>query len=147
MCSFDIVHNRDLADQYLNVHSRAFTQLFGYNNNIQFGDQCQLYYCTLYDTKSNQKDDSREFRFVCDVITRRLKKILEHIENGGDNDNKQMNGQDKNDFIIGMGHVLSGIRAHMAENVISAPLAAYLTIEAGCFVLLLLDCPELSLYQ
>ena len=93
MHSFDIVHKRDLGDQYLNVHSRAFTQLFGYNNNIQY------------------------------------KKRLENIENGKDNDVEQMNEQDKSDFRIGMGHVLSGIRAHMSENVISAPLAAYLTME------------------
>ena len=43
------------------------------------------------------------------------------------------NNQQKDDFRIGMGHVLSGIKAHMSENIISAPLAAYLTMERLSF--------------
>lgn len=44
-----------------------------------------------------------------------------------------MNKKDINDFRIGMVHVLSNIRAPMAENVISSLLAAYLTREDSRF--------------
>ena len=83
--AFDIIHKREIGDEYLNVHLKAFSQLLAQNNNIQFGDMVCLYNSTLYTSKTNQKDDNKEFKYVCDAITCRLKRISENISNDDDN--------------------------------------------------------------
>ena len=115
--SFDAITKRLMGDQFLNTFSPAISGVFGYNTNVQIGSVSHMYYNTLYGSKSNQDDETRDFISVCNVIARRIKKQQENNENDPNADPE---------FCEGLARIFVGIRAHLSSYVISAPLAYHL---------------------
>ena len=113
-----------MGDQSLNTFSPQISGVFGYNTNVQVGDICHMYYNTLYGSKSNQDEDTRDFMSVCNTIARRIKKQKEMSEDSQD---------DKSDFCEGLARIFSAIKAHLSSYVISAPLAYHLVTKETRF--------------
>ena len=44
--------------QYINRHNAPIGDVLNYNTNVQVGNGCQCYHCTLYTIKSTQEKDS-----------------------------------------------------------------------------------------
>ena len=124
--SFDIVTKQCLGDAYVNVHSKACSEILAFNNNVAIGDAQQIFYCTNYSTKHTQEEDRFEYMMMCAALGRRFEKMktTEEIKN----ENKDL------DFKKGMGNLISGIRAHVASNVIMANMASLLTMVDSRFL-------------
>jgi hypothetical protein len=61
--------------QYLNPHNVQILKFFNFNTNVRIGDVLQVFYSTLYKSKSTQKEDSEiQLRILCAVV--RLKDYL-----------------------------------------------------------------------
>ncbi len=125
---------RCVSDVFLNANNPTVSKIFGYNNNVAMGNQNCIYYVTLYNTKGNQEEEQFPFFEHCTAIVKRIRKlcdkeneIREQIENEG-----ETNVEDPN-FSIGLGHVLSGILAHLSSTVISATMAWYLVLNESRF--------------
>ncbi len=89
------------------------------NTNIQIGDASQVFYSTLYTSKSTQdKDTKKQIRIGCAVI-KRIKQVL--------NDNHE----GKPSFGEELSRVLSGLNAATTRNVISATMAHLIPCNGG----------------
>ena len=122
--SFEVIPQRLMGDQFQNTFNPAVSGTFGYNTNIQIGDVAHIYYNTMYGSKSNQDEDTKDFIKVCNVISRRLAAQKEKEENEEDS---------APEFIEGLSRVLIGIRAHISSYVIGAPLAYHLLTKGTRF--------------
>ena len=87
---------------------------------MAIGDAQQIYYSTNYSTKNAQEEDRFEYMMMCDALGRRFEKISHQNEVNENVENI--------DFKQGMGHMISGIRAHVASNLIMANMASLLTM-------------------
>jgi hypothetical protein len=114
---FTLATKRDVSDVFLNTHNRAVTSLLGYNNNVASGGRDMIYYVTLYNTKTNQKEERFPFFKQCVAIAKRIKRI--NLEEGRIRSSIQMTDTDTMNETVdlshgkGLGHVLSGICAHL----------------------------------
>ena len=57
---FLILPKRPMGCQYLNSHNTTISYILNCNNNIQIGDASQVFYSTLYTSKSTQEEDSEK---------------------------------------------------------------------------------------
>ena len=64
---FIILPKRPMGCQYLNSHNTTISYILNCNNNIQIGDASQVFYTTLYTSKSTQEEDS-EKHYELDVL-------------------------------------------------------------------------------
>jgi hypothetical protein len=63
--------------QYINPHNSHILNVFNFNSNIQIGDVSQVFYSTLYTSKSTQAEESEnQLQIGCAVI-KRIKRLLE----------------------------------------------------------------------
>jgi hypothetical protein len=63
--------------QYMNAHNTTISYILNCNNNIQIGDASQVFYSTLYTSKSTQEEDSeKQLQIGCAVI-KRIKWVLD----------------------------------------------------------------------
>jgi hypothetical protein len=46
--------------QFINAHNKPISEVFNLNTNIQIGDVSQVFYSTLYMSKSTQDEDSNK---------------------------------------------------------------------------------------
>jgi hypothetical protein len=46
--------------QFINAHNKTISKVFNFNTNIQIGDASQVFYSTLYTSKSTQDKDSKK---------------------------------------------------------------------------------------
>jgi hypothetical protein len=78
ICSFIVLQKRTMGCcQYINPHNLPILNDFNFNTNIQIGDVSQVFYSTLYTSKSTQAEDSEnQLRIGCAVI-KRIKRPLE----------------------------------------------------------------------
>jgi hypothetical protein len=77
ICPFIVLPKRPMGCQYINPHNSPILNVFNFNTNIQIGDVSQVFYSTLYNSKSTQEEDSeKELRIGCAVI-KRIKRLLE----------------------------------------------------------------------
>ncbi len=112
------------------------SNIFGFNNNVAMGNRNCIFYATLYTTKGAQNEEQFPFLKHCTAIAKRIRKLsgnqnLLLQEIGNDVEHRE-NTTDPN-FSVGLGHVLSGIMAHLSSSVISATLAWHLVIEESRF--------------
>ena len=86
-----------------------------------------IYYVTLYNTKTNQKEETSPFLMQCVAISKRLAlsrimdKQVENSLQSVDSTNTKVNKEPS--YGEGLGHVLSGICVHLSSSVISATMA------------------------
>ena len=100
------------------LHNKPISKVFNFNNNIQIGDASQVFYSTLYTSKSTQDENSeKQLRNGCAVI-KRMKRLLEENQtNGCDQASSEPS------FGEGLSRVLSGLNAATTRNVISSTMA------------------------
>ena len=90
-----------------------------FNTNIQIGDASQVFYSTLYTSKSTQDEDSKKQIRIGHSVIKRIKQLL--------NDNHE----GKPSFGEGLSRVLSGLNAATTRNVISATMAHLIPCNDG----------------
>ncbi len=90
-----------------------------FNTNIQRGDASQVFYSTLYTSKSTQDEDSEnQIRIRCAII-KRIKRVMNNNHKGTPN------------FGEGLSRVLSGLNSATTRNVISATMAHLIPCNDG----------------
>jgi hypothetical protein len=135
---FTMESKRALPDVFLNTNNPIISEVFGFNNNVTMGNRNCIYYVTLYNTKGNQEEEQFPFLKHCTAIAKRLRKLR--------NQEREITRDLRNDsvdedalrlpepnFKVGLGHVLSGILAHLSSTVLSATMAWYLVIKDSRF--------------
>jgi hypothetical protein len=122
--SFKVYTKRYLPDLFLNCHSPGISGLFGYNSNIQLGDVGHIFYNTMYGSKSNQAEETKEFVDVANALDKRIKKqLVEAMQSEV--------GEYQDEYIEGLSRILGGIRAHVSETVVSTTLAHAMMLRGG----------------
>jgi hypothetical protein len=74
---FIVLPKRPMGCQYINPHNSPILNVFNFNANIQIGDLSQVFYSTLYTSKSTQEEDSKKQLWIRCAIIKRIKKLLE----------------------------------------------------------------------
>jgi hypothetical protein len=116
---FMVLPKQPMGCQFINVHNKPISKVFNFNTNIQIGDAFQVFYSTLYTSKSTQdKDSKKQIQIECAVI-KQIKQVL--------NDNHK--GEPS--FGEGLSRVLSGLNAATTRNAISATMAHLIPCNGG----------------
>ncbi len=58
--------------QYINPHNSSILNVFNYNKNIQIGNVLQVFYSTLYTSKSTQEEDIDNQLQIGRAVTKRI---------------------------------------------------------------------------
>ena len=120
---FRIYPKRNLEDAFMNTHSEIVTKLLGTNNNVSAGlNGSSVFYCTGYNTKSQQKEEREAFENISRVIVR----ILEQQE-------KENSLKELTPIQLGFRRMLAGIYTHTNSHILAAPMAHYLAINKSRF--------------
>ena len=120
----------------MNTHNPVVTTLLGFNNNVTSGNRDAMYYITMYSTKKNQEEECFPFRKECTAIAKRIRAIQERnqrIATSASSFGDPVNIENEPSYGMGLGHVLSGITAHLWSSIISAPMAWYLVVNGSRF--------------
>jgi hypothetical protein len=56
---FMVIPKRPMGWQFINAHNKPISEVFNFNTNIQIGDALQVFYSTLYTSKSTQDEDRK----------------------------------------------------------------------------------------
>ena len=129
---FLILPKRPMGCQYLNSHNTTISYILNCNNNIQIGDASQVFYSTLYTSKSTQEEDSEKQLRIGRAVIKRIKRVLDEKNQSSTTSN--CNNEDTTTNVIpvariepsfgeGLSRVLSGMNAATTRNVISATMA------------------------
>jgi hypothetical protein len=105
--------------QFINAHNKAISDVFNFNTNIQIGDASQVFYSTLYTSKSTQDEDSEKQIRIGRAVIKRIKRVLNDKHDG------------EPSFGEGLSRVLSGLNAATTRNVISATMAHLIPCNDG----------------
>jgi hypothetical protein len=133
---FTIKSKRHVSDLFLNTNNPVISKIFGYSNNVLIGNRNCIYYVTLYNTKGNQEEEQFPFLKHCTELAKRIRKLRQaemDIENQFENNGEVRTYAQTPNFSVGLGHVLSGIIAHLSSTVINAPMAWHLVIKESKF--------------
>ena len=125
--AFTIEPKRSLGDLYMNTHNPTVSTLLGFNNNVTSGNRDAMYYITMYITKKNQDEECFPFRKQCNAIAKRIRAatvITNKIHECADG-NENFGIIKEANYGVGLGHVYSGITAHLWSSIISSPMAWY----------------------
>jgi hypothetical protein len=57
---FMVIPKRPMGYQLINAHNKLISEVFNLNTNIQIGDALQVFYSTVYTSKSAQDEDSKK---------------------------------------------------------------------------------------
>jgi len=57
---FMVLPKSPMGCQFINAHNKTISNVFNFNTNIQIGDASQVFYSTLYTSKSTQDEDSEK---------------------------------------------------------------------------------------
>jgi hypothetical protein len=125
ICPFTVQPKRPVGCQYVNPHNVQILKAFNFNTNIRIGDVLQVFYSTLYTSKSTQDEDSeKRLRIGCAVI-KRIKRILD------ENSDECNKATSEPSFDEGLSRVLSGLNAATTRNVISAAMVHFILLNGG----------------
>lgn len=116
---FMVIPKRPMGCQFINAHNKAISDVFNFNTNIQIGDSSQVFYSTLYTSKSTQEEDGEKQLRIGRTVIKRIKRVLH---------DKQMG---EPSFVEGLSRVLSGLNAATTRNVISATMAHLIPCNDG----------------
>ncbi len=72
-----VLSKRPMGCQFINAHNRSISEVFNFNSNIQIGDASQVFYSTLYTSKSTQDEDSEKQLRIGRAVIKRMKHLLE----------------------------------------------------------------------
>ncbi len=112
--------------QFTNAHNKPISEVFKFNTNKQIGDALQVFYSTLYTSKSTQDEVSKKQLCIGHAVITRIKHLL---------DENQTNGCDQTtsgpSFGEGLSRVLAGLNAATTRNVISSTMAHIISCNNG----------------
>ena len=57
---FMVLPKQPMGCQFINAHNKTISEVFNFNTNIQIGDASQVFYSTLYTSKSTLDEDSKK---------------------------------------------------------------------------------------
>ena len=122
---FRLYPKRNLEDAFMNVHHELITTMLGFNNNVTAGlNGSSVFYCTGYNTKSQQAEERMAFESISRVI-------LHHLEK---QEQEQENVQDELcPSQLGFRRMLAGIYTHTNSYILAAPMAHYLALNHSRF--------------
>ena len=63
--------------QFINAHNTAISEVLNCNTNLQIGDASQVFYSTLYTSKSTQDEDGEKQLRIRRAVTKRIKRLME----------------------------------------------------------------------
>jgi diphthamide biosynthesis methyltransferase len=63
--------------QFINAHNTTISNVLNCNTNIQIGDASQVFYSTLYTSKSTQEEDNEKQIRTGRAVIKRIKRVLE----------------------------------------------------------------------
>ena len=122
---FLVTPKRPMGCQYINIHNKPISELLNCNTNLQIGDPSQVYYSTLYTSKTTQKDDEEPRQRIANQCTRRLLRIQNEVLDG------IQEPETEPSFTEGLCRLLSGMNAATSRNVISATMAHLINSNGG----------------
>ncbi len=73
--------------QFINAHNTTISQVLNCNTNIQIGDASQVFYSTLYTSKSTQEEDNKKQIRTGRAVIKRIKRVLEETSSMGNDQN------------------------------------------------------------
>jgi hypothetical protein len=115
---FLVIPKRSMGCQFIHSHNKPISEVFNFNTTIQIEDALQVFYSTLYTSKSTQDEDSKKQLRIGRAVIKRIKRLL---------DENQTNGCDQTtsepSFREGLSRVLSDLNAATTTNVISFTMA------------------------
>jgi hypothetical protein len=123
ICPFIDLPKRPMGCQYINPHNVQILKAFNFNTNVQIGDVLQVFYSTLYTSKSTQKEDSEKQLHIGRAGIKRVKRLLDE---NSDECNKATSEPSLSE---GLSRFLSGLNAATTRNVISATMAHFSPIK------------------
>jgi hypothetical protein len=62
--------------QFINVHDKPISEVFKFDTNIQIGDASQVFYSTLYTSKSTQDENSEKRIQIGRAVIKRIKQEM-----------------------------------------------------------------------
>ncbi len=129
MCPFLIFPRRPMGSQYVNPHNSAILNVLNCNTNIQIGDVSQVFYSTLYTSKSTQEEDSEKQLRIGRAVMKRIQRLLNDQNSEGTLKDNHVTSESS--FREGLCRVLSGLNAATTRNVISATMAHLIPSNGG----------------
>jgi len=122
----------------LTQNNPIISEVFGFNNNVTMGNMNCICYVTLYNTKGNQEEESFPFLRYCTAIAKHLRKLRNQEREITRNLRNEFEHEDtlripEPNFKVGLGHVLSGILAHLSSTVLSATMSWHLVMKDSRF--------------
>jgi hypothetical protein len=115
---FMVLPKQPMGCQFIITHNKTISEV-NFNTNIQIGDASQVFYSTLYTSKSTQDKYSKKQNRIGRAVIKRIKRVL--------NDNHE----EKPSFGEGLSRVLSGLNAATTRNVISATMEHLILCNSG----------------
>jgi hypothetical protein len=115
---------RNMGCEYMNSHSWVISELLNCNSNVQIGDPTQVFYSTLYSSKSTQKEDAERHKRIARSIVYRLIRQENQVTMG-------VLDSFPSGFGEGISRMLSGIMAATSRDVVSAPMAHLIICNNG----------------
>jgi hypothetical protein len=147
---FLVLPKRPMDCQFINAHNKPISIVFNFNTTIQIRDASQVFYSSLYTSKSNQEEDSKKQVQIRHAIIKRIKHLLEEKQYrvSEDQPTDAMNQARKEpSFGEGLKRVLSELNAATTRNVISATMAHLIPCNNGSRFLYLHDFSDLLVRQ
>jgi len=126
MAPWMIIPQQPMGCQYVNVYNPTISELFGCNTNVQVGDPIHMFYITLYNLKSTQKEDGERSRNITKSIIRRLLRLQEEVRTG-----RREELDSEPDFVEGLCRMLGGMYAATSRYVVSSTMAHLLICQSG----------------
>jgi hypothetical protein len=71
-----VLPKQPMGCQFINAHNKAISDVFNFNTNIQIRDASQVFYSTLYTSKSTQDEDSEKQIRIGPAVMKQIKRLL-----------------------------------------------------------------------
>ncbi len=79
---FMVLPKRPMGCQFINAPNKTISKVFNFNTNIQIGDALQVFYSTLYTSKSTQDKDSKKQIRIGRAVIKWVKRVLNDNDKG-----------------------------------------------------------------
>jgi hypothetical protein len=80
---FMVIPKRPMGSQFINAHNKPISEVLNFNTNIQIGYALQVFYSTLYTSKSTKDEDSTKQLHIGCAVIKRIKRLLDENQTNG----------------------------------------------------------------
>jgi hypothetical protein len=131
ICPFLVLPKRPMGCQYINPHNSPILNVFNFNTNIQIGNVSQVFYSTLYTSKSTQEEASDKQLQIGRAVKKRIIRLFDDLSLGDTSKEWCNQAILEPSFCKGWCRVLSGLNAATTRNIISATMAHLIPSNGG----------------